>query len=51
MLFALILMLVKLGKEYARNSDRKPIVRKAKPEPIWLHGQAEPTHDGEMKLQ
>jgi hypothetical protein len=51
MLIALIMMLVTLGKDYARNADRKPIVRKAKPEPIWLHGQAEPRLSGEIKPQ
>jgi hypothetical protein len=51
MLFALILMLVTLGKEYARNADRKPMARKAKPEPIWLQGQAEPILDGDMRPQ
>ena len=51
MLLALIMMLVTLGKEYARNADRKPIIRKAKPDPIWLHGQAEPRLNGEIKPQ
>jgi len=51
MLFALILMLVTLGKEYARNADRKAIVRKAKPDPIWLQGQHDPSLEGEMRPQ
>ena len=51
MLLALILMLVTLGREYARNADRKPIVRKVKPQPIWLLGQAEPGIKGEITPQ
>jgi hypothetical protein len=51
MLLALIMMLVTLGKEYARNADREPIVRKVKPDQIWLYGQAELRLHKEIKPQ
>ena len=51
MLVGLILMLVTLTREYAKHADRKPLVRRGKPEPIWLHGQAELSTYGEMRPQ